>query len=218
VSANFRPISSLNNISKILERLFLTRLQPILPAHLVSIIYNQLIANITLLKPLSFTSCYIQYIHELYFSLLYMLVKLSVVCLVTELNLYLLTPWFYLPCSWYLARHSSSLSGPQYCIWHNWPHLSPQSSHFQFRHQGFLSQLAYVLSPQQVFLRHLWLLFLFHITFILWNTPRLCLRSLLFHNLGLTYYLLQLYPFTVSINSNVLTIHSFLFSFPLHSI
>jgi len=28
VSANFRPISNLNNISKILERLFLTRLQP----------------------------------------------------------------------------------------------------------------------------------------------------------------------------------------------
>jgi len=28
VSANFRPISNVNNISKILERLFLTRLQP----------------------------------------------------------------------------------------------------------------------------------------------------------------------------------------------
>jgi len=28
VSANFRPISNLNNISKILEKLFLTRLQP----------------------------------------------------------------------------------------------------------------------------------------------------------------------------------------------
>jgi len=28
VPANFRPISNLNNISKILERLFLTRLQP----------------------------------------------------------------------------------------------------------------------------------------------------------------------------------------------
>jgi len=56
VSANFRPISNLNNISKILERFFLHDYSPILPAHLVSIIYNQFIANIALLKPLSFTS------------------------------------------------------------------------------------------------------------------------------------------------------------------
>jgi len=56
---NFRSISNLSNIFKILERLFLTRLQPyvyIASLPIVSIIYNQLIANISLLKPLSFTS------------------------------------------------------------------------------------------------------------------------------------------------------------------
>jgi len=34
VSANFRPISNLNNISKILERLVLTRLQPYIASSL----------------------------------------------------------------------------------------------------------------------------------------------------------------------------------------
>jgi len=81
-----------------------------------------------------------------------------------------LTPW---------ARHSS-LSRPQCCIRHNWPLHSPQSSHFQFRHHGFHSQLTgYILSLQQVFLSHFRLLFLFHITFILWCSPRLCLGPIL---------------------------------------
>jgi len=52
VSAHFRPISNLNNISKNSRGFFLHDYSLILPAHLVSIIYNQLIANVTLLKPL----------------------------------------------------------------------------------------------------------------------------------------------------------------------
>jgi len=81
---------------------------------------------------------------------------------------------------------ANSLFRPQCCIRHNWPHHSPQSSHFQFRHHGLLSQLAWVLSAQQVFLRHFRLLFLFHITFILWCSPRLSVCHP-FHSLCLTF-------------------------------
>jgi len=52
VSANFRPISNLNSISKILERLFLHVCNHIMLSHLTSILFSKPIANITQLKPL----------------------------------------------------------------------------------------------------------------------------------------------------------------------
>jgi len=56
VSANFRPISNLNKISKILERLFLTRLQPYIASSPSFIHQSAYHKNITLLKSFSFTS------------------------------------------------------------------------------------------------------------------------------------------------------------------
>jgi len=53
VCGNFRLTYNLNSMSKILERLFHTRLQPYIAS---SPSFNQLIANITLLKPFSITS------------------------------------------------------------------------------------------------------------------------------------------------------------------
>jgi len=76
-----------------------------------------------------------------------------------------------------------SLSRPQCCIRHNWLHHSPKSSHFQFRHHGFLSQVTTGLSPislQRVFLSHFWLLFLYHITFILLCSKGFVLGPILF--------------------------------------
>jgi len=77
------------------------------------------------------------------------------------------------------------------------------------------SALDAVLSLQQVFFCHFRHLFLFHITFITWCSPRLCLRSHAFSQF-MSHLLLQLYPFMVSIISNMLMIHSFLSSLPLY--
>jgi len=82
VSANFRPISNLNIISKLLERFFLHDYSPILLAHLVSIIYNQLIANITLLKPLWFTSLILSTMQLIMGSPLFFSLSISVLHLI----------------------------------------------------------------------------------------------------------------------------------------
>jgi len=85
------------------------------------------------------------------------------------------------------------LSPPQSCIRHNWPHHSPESSRFQFRHHGFLSQLALILSVQKVFFSHFWLLFLFHITLILWCSIESIFDPILFT--------IDVSPFTSTVSS-----------------
>jgi len=77
VSANFRPISNLNNISNILERLFLTRLQPYIASSSSFNHLQSLIANITLLKPLSFTSLMLSTMHAADNGLATLLLSLS---------------------------------------------------------------------------------------------------------------------------------------------
>jgi len=74
VSENFCKLPTylnLNNISKILERLFLKRLQPYvyIASSPSSIIYNQRIANITLLIYLSLTSLILSIMQQLIMGL-----------------------------------------------------------------------------------------------------------------------------------------------------
>ena len=81
ISASFRPISNLNNISKILERFFLYVCNHILLCHLIVIICKQPIANITALKPFSFISLIISIMQLImglppYFSLLTLVLPL----------------------------------------------------------------------------------------------------------------------------------------------
>jgi len=81
-----------------------------------------------------------------------------------------------------------SLDLSTYCIRHNWPHYSHQSSHFQFMASRVpLTAGLSPISPTGLPRRHFRLLFLFQITFILWCSSRLCLRSYPFHNVCLTY-------------------------------
>ena len=66
VSVNFRPITHLMNISKSLRGFFVHIYSHTLLSHVISILCNQLITDISLLKPFSFT-CLILFITQPFF-------------------------------------------------------------------------------------------------------------------------------------------------------
>jgi len=145
-----------------LKDFFVQNYSPLLIAHLVSIIYKQLIANVTLLKTLSFTSLILsmQLIMGLYHTYLLNCLTSSVGIMGTSHN------WL----KSYLSNRSLSVTSDSYSSF-----ILPSSC-------GVSKTLSWVPSFSQF-------------------------MSQLFF---------QLYPLTVSINSNMLTIHSFLSSFSLH--
>jgi len=122
-----------------------------MPAHLVSIIYNQLITNITLLKALSFTSS-----------------------ILSTMQLIMGSPLFFSLLT--SVQHSTQLT-------------TPFSSIVSLPVSASWVPLTTGLSPNSPtgLSQSLPALFLFHITFILWCSPRLYLRSHPFHNLCHSY-------------------------------
>jgi len=180
VSANFRPISNLNNISKIPERLFLTRFQPHIALspnfntlqsayrkhhstetsliHLLdSIYYAADNGRANLLLSLDLSAAFDTVISMLFFSIVSLLVL----------------------ASWVLPTIG----------------LSPTSGtgHFQL-------PLAQLPLPSY---RHL----------VVYHKA---LPWVLFFLQYMSHLLLQLFPFTVSINSSMLTIRYSFSSFPMH--
>jgi len=179
MSAIFRPISNLNSISKFLERLFHTRLQPyIASSPIVSIIYNELIANITSLKPLAFTSLII-FTMQIMDSPLFFSLSTSV-----------------LHSTKFTTPFSSIVSLPVSASW------VPLTTGLSPISLTGLSQS--LLAP---------LPFSYYLHLVVFPKALSYVPSFL---QCMSHVLLQLYPLTVSINSNMLTIHSFLSYFPLH--
>jgi len=83
VSENFRPIYLIQITSqKFPTGFFSHNYSPILPANLVAMIYNQLIANITLLKPLSLTSLILSTMQLIMGSPLFFSLSISVLHLI----------------------------------------------------------------------------------------------------------------------------------------
>jgi len=152
VSLNFRLISNLNNISKILERLFLARL------------LNKVNIYIASSPTFNHLQSPCRKHHPTEISLIHLLDSIYHAAdngLATLPSLDLSAAFDTIDHSILLNHLTSSLSIPLT------PGLGP-------------------ISLQQVFLSHFRLLFLFHNTFIVWCSPRLCLRSHPFHNLCLT--------------------------------
>jgi len=182
VSVNFQIISNLHNISKILEKLFLTRLRPYI-ASLPSFNHPQSAYR----KHPSNKTSLIHLLDSIYHAADNGLATLLSLSLPLDLSAAFGT----IDHTIILNRLTSSfgIMGSSYNC------LSP-------------------ISPTD-FLSHFRLLFLFHITFILWCSPTFCLGSHPLHNLCHTYCFNLILSWCQSTAIWMLTSHSLWSSFPL---